>query len=92
MEREAGVERPSYSRHRQDELVYVSEGVRVRNDADANGIKPAARNNHTTAVVGDKIFFHGGHDGSQWLDDLFILNTQHSTWTKPNIASSCVSW
>lgn len=39
------------------------------------GKLPVCRNNHTTAVVGDKIFIHGGHDGSRWLDDLYILDT-----------------
>ena len=27
-------------------------------------IPPSARNNHTTACVGSKLYIHGGHDGN----------------------------
>ncbi|EER02129.1 kelch repeat protein, putative [Perkinsus marinus ATCC 50983] len=34
---------------------------------------PAARNNHTTAVVDGRLFIHGGHDGGKWLADTHVL-------------------
>lgn len=50
------------------------------------GTVPAKRNNHTTTVVGNKIFLHGGHDGNQWLDDLHIFNTTNMTWQTPTVS------
>ena len=35
-----------------------------RSEPETFGQTPACRNNHTTAVYGDKIYFHGGHDGN----------------------------
>jgi hypothetical protein len=56
-------------------------------EPETEGPRPACRNNHTTAVVGDNIYFHGGHDGNDWLDDLYILNTKLQ-WTKPKISGN----
>eukprot|EP00743_Colponemidia_sp_Colp-15_P006964 GILK01007515.1.p1 GENE.GILK01007515.1~~GILK01007515.1.p1 ORF type:complete len:519 (+),score=68.21 GILK01007515.1:65-1558(+) len=52
---------------------------------------PACRNNHTTAVVGTRLFIHGGHDGSKWLADLYILDTVALAWTKPNVSGQSPS-
>jgi len=57
-----------------------------RSDPETFGPTPACRNNHTTAVYGDKIYFHGGHDGNQWLDDLYMLNTSSMVWQKPKVS------
>ena len=35
---------------------------------------------------GDKIYFHGGHDGNSWLDDLYVLNTSSLVWSKPKVS------
>lgn len=35
---------------------------------------------HRTAVVGHRLFVHGGHDGIKWLDDLYVLDTENLTW------------
>ncbi|EPT31033.1 kelch repeat protein, putative [Toxoplasma gondii ME49] len=55
---------------------------------------PEARNNHTTAAVGDRIFVHGGHDGTQWLADLHVLDTTPAhmgrhrglSWSSPPVS------
>jgi len=52
------------------------------------GTTPCRRNNHTTAVVGARIFVHGGHDGTQWLDDLHVLNTDTLTWYSPTVSGT----
>ncbi len=57
-----------------------------RSEPETFGPIPACRNNHTTAVYGDKIYFHGGHDGNQWLDDLYVLNTSSLVWSKPKVS------
>lgn len=57
-----------------------------RTEPETFGPTPACRNNHTTAVYGDKIYFHGGHDGNQWLDDLYVLNTSSLVWSKPKVS------
>ena len=54
------------------DMSYVNQ---TSNEPETFGPTPACRNNHTTAVHGDKIYFHGGHDGNSWLDDLYVLNT-----------------
>lgn len=33
--------------------------------------------------MGTKIFVHGGHDGAQWLNDLYVLETTTLVWAKP---------
>ena len=43
------------------EMSYVNQST--SNEPETFGPTPACRNNHTTAVHGDKIYFHGGHDG-----------------------------
>eukprot|EP00744_Colponema_vietnamica_P003773 GILI01005726.1.p1 GENE.GILI01005726.1~~GILI01005726.1.p1 ORF type:complete len:497 (+),score=112.38 GILI01005726.1:197-1687(+) len=56
---------------------------------------PACRNNHTTAVVGTRLFVHGGHDGSKWLADLHILDTNSASpttaWSKPVVSGQLPS-
>jgi N-acetylneuraminic acid mutarotase len=49
------------------------------------GTVPIPRNNHRTATYGNKIYVQGGHDGSKWLDDLFIFDTSTCNWNKVNI-------
>lgn len=46
------------------------------------GETPSYRNNHTTAVYSSKLYVHGGHNGTSWLDDLYFLETggQRPTW------------
>lgn len=39
------------------------------------GCCPSARNNHSTSIVDNKLMVHGGHDGSKWLADMYILET-----------------
>ena len=36
----------------------------IWSEPETFGPTPACRNNHTTAVHLDKIYFHGGHDGN----------------------------
>jgi hypothetical protein len=60
--------------------------INFRSEPETFGPIPACRNNHTTAVYGDKIYFHGGHDGNQWLDDLYVLNTSSLVWSKPKVS------
>ncbi len=38
------------------------------NTVTAKGEIPDERNNHASAVVGSKIYVHGGHDGSKWYE------------------------
>lgn len=33
-------------------------------------------------MAGLRLFVHGGEDGSKALDDLYVLDTQTSIWTK----------
>lgn len=55
---------------------------------------PAARNNHTSAVAGSEVYIHGGHDGSQWLADFYILdaaavinnNFTGASWRAPQVS------
>lgn len=37
---------------------------------------------HATTVVGLRLFVHGGYDGSEWWDDLHVLDTQSSKWSE----------
>eukprot|EP00501_MAST-03F_sp_TOSAG23-6_P001180 GSMAST32.ASY1.ANO1.1224.1 assembled CDS len=52
---------------------------------NTSGAIPTARNNHTSTRVGTRLFIHGGHGGSSWLDDLHILDTKRKIWSKPDI-------
>ena len=65
----------------------------IWNQPETIGTIPAKRNNHTTAVVGSKIFLHGGHDGSNWMDDLHILNTSNNvsmSWKTPQVSGQVI--
>lgn len=67
------------------DMSYVNN---TNNEPETFGPTPACRNNHTTAVHGDKIYFHGGHDGNSWLDDLYVLNTSSLVWSKPKVGGN----
>jgi N-acetylneuraminic acid mutarotase len=69
-----------------DLYVLDLDNLVCRSEPETYGQKPACRNNHTTAVYVDKIYFHGGHDGNQWLDDLHLLNTMSLVWSKPKVS------
>ena len=69
-----------------DLYVLDLDNLVCRSEPETFGQKPASRNNHTTAVYGEKIYFHGGHDGNQWLDDLHLLNTMSLVWSKPKVS------
>ena len=43
--------------------------------------EPTARNNHCSVVFNDKIYIHGGHDGKEHLDDLWIYSTKDHAWS-----------
>jgi len=38
------------------------------------GRRPQPRKTHATALMGDRIFVVGGHDGGNWLDDMHLLD------------------
>ncbi|KAL8275711.1 hypothetical protein Esti_000274 [Eimeria stiedai] len=64
-----------------------------------NNQTPPARNNHTSAVSGSEVYIHGGHDGSQWLGDLHILDAaavlnssfQEARWRRPQVSGQAPS-
>ena len=53
---------------------------------DLTGNGPSSRNNHSIAMVGIKLFVHGGHDGVTWLQDLYTLDTDTGRWNLPSIS------
>lgn len=54
----------------------------VWSEPEKKGQIPDCRNNHTTVVVGNKLFVQGGHDGSKWLSDLHVLELNTTIWSK----------
>ena len=40
----------------------------------ANGVAPSSRVGHASALVDTKVFFFGGHDGKQCLNDVHVLD------------------
>ena len=44
---------------------------------------PSARMNHASALVGRKIVVHGGWDGEETFNDLWIFNTDSFGWMQP---------
>ena len=55
------------------------------------GDPPSARNNQATSVVGYQIFIHGGHDGTKWLADLYIFDTEMMEWVIPLVGGEAPS-
>lgn len=51
-------------------VVYASRGL------------PENRNNHVCVSFGSKLFIHGGHSGSRWLNDVWAFDTGGQTWTQ----------
>lgn len=51
------------------------------------GLCPASRSNHSSAVVGKKMFIMGGNNDLmgeyQVLNDFYVLDTETMTWSKP---------
>lgn len=43
----------------------------------ANGVPPSSRVGHASALVDTKVFFFGGHDGKQCLNDIHVLVTMN---------------
>lgn len=46
------------------------------------GEKASARNNHASCVINEFLYIHGGHDGDNWLDDFYILDTKKLFWKR----------
>jgi len=55
--------------------VAVGRWTEVHPEKKPNAQAPSARNNHTTAVVDQRLVVHGGHDGSKWVADMHLLDT-----------------
>ena len=49
----------------------------------ANGVAPNQRIGHAAAIVDTKVFFFGGHDGKQCLNDVHVLVTMN--WRTLNV-------
>lgn len=47
-----------------------------------NGDGPPPRNNHASCSLNEFLYIHGGHDGENWLDDFYELDTKKLTWKK----------
>lgn len=47
---------------------------------------PTARFFHASEIVGRKIVIHGGWDGSDTFNDLWIFNTELFSWMQPRTA------
>ncbi len=55
------------------------------------GTPPSLRNNHATFVFNDKLFVHGGHDGTRWLADLHCYNPATATWAAVDVSGAVPS-
>eukprot|EP01116_Phalansterium_solitarium_P017788 TRINITY_DN4474_c0_g1_i1.p1 TRINITY_DN4474_c0_g1~~TRINITY_DN4474_c0_g1_i1.p1 ORF type:complete len:348 (-),score=91.09 TRINITY_DN4474_c0_g1_i1:466-1509(-) len=53
-----------------------------------NGPVPEIRAGHTVTAVGAKLFVFGGGDGSQYLNDLHILDTETMVWSQAYVAGT----
>jgi hypothetical protein len=69
--------------HALDCVEYVWRVVRT------NGVAPQQRANHSSAVLEDgtksELFIFGGWNGSERLNDIFVLDTETSTWSEPRV-------
>jgi len=54
---------------------------------DTTGEVPEIRANHSSAVLNEtgELFIFGGWNGDKRLNDLHILNTKTSVWTRPDV-------
>ena len=48
-------------------------------------IPPTARVSSSSCLVGSKIYFFGGYDGHNWLNDLHVLDAENLRWQHPKI-------
>jgi N-acetylneuraminic acid mutarotase len=55
--------------------------------AAIKGVIPSPRAGHTTNNVSDKLIVFGGGDGIRMYNDLYILDPQTFTFTRPNVAA-----
>ncbi len=46
---------------------------------------PTARVSSSSCLVGSKIYFFGGYDGHNWLNDLHVLDAENLRWQHPKI-------
>lgn len=59
------------------------------------GTSPAARSRHTCTLVGkNKLFVIGGGDESRVYNDVFLLDTDTNTWSRPDMHGDlpCARW
>jgi N-acetylneuraminic acid mutarotase len=52
---------------------------------------PSPRADHTSAVVGKKLFIFGGWDGNTLINDMHIFDTETMTWSSPQPTGSIPS-
>ena len=57
---------------------YLKCNPRIR--MQQHGNIPSIRNNHACCTLDNSIFVHGGHNGNEWLDDFFLLDTESLVW------------
>ncbi|GBG30908.1 Kelch domain-containing protein 3 [Hondaea fermentalgiana] len=55
-------------------------------EVTATNAGPRPRFNHAQTLVGDKIVIHGGWNGTECFDDMWIFDTATSTWIEPQVS------
>lgn len=61
-------------------------------DVHTTGAPPSARSGHRAVSVQNKLYIMGGWDTCQQFDDVYILDEDTMTWTKPETACGPDSW
>lgn len=57
----------------------------------SSSLAPSARNNHATFVYNNRLYIHGGHDGTKWLNDLWAYDPVTNDWSVPHITGDLPS-
>lgn len=63
-------------------VLYTSSEVMFWQKLIPSKKRPKQRNNHASAVYGNSLFVHGGHDGELWLNDMYEFSLRGTDSTE----------
>jgi leucine-zipper-like transcriptional regulator 1 len=74
-------------RVRETHFCFAMINLRTLGQTETTGEVPQQRANHSSALLEEtgELFIFGGWNGNERLNDIHVLDTNTSTWTRPRV-------
>lgn len=65
-----------------NDIIYLDTSTLTWVKPEVSGEEPNARVSTTGCLVDSKIYYFGGYDGFQWLNDVHVFDIESNSWDK----------